>query len=517
MRQRRLRGATAPSVLAAVAILAAIGLFGVTTVAVGAKNSEHGGAAVTKETAIKTSGGPAASLSRAFRDASQKVLPSVVMITNTRTLVNTEGGSSRESPDWWPFGGLFGNREFRKYFGDTPDMPGREMPFPRQEGMGSGVIIDSSGVILTNYHVVAGRGTVVVHLHDGREFKAADIKADPKTDLAIVRIKGAHDLQAAEFADSDALQVGDWVLALGQPFGLEDTVTAGIISAKGRSLGHTARERFLQTDAAINPGNSGGPLVDLEGRIVGINTAISSNSGGFQGVGFAVPSSLAKWVSRQLMDHGEVSRAYLGVMIQPVTEQLAKRLAVKLREGVLVTEVYPDSPAQKAGVKAGDVIVAFDGRPISNPMQLQATVEQTTTGRHDRLAVVREGKRLSFDIVPAAQPAAFGAVSDESNESPAKGSVDKLGLSLQTMTRELAARLDMKYEPGVAITDVQSGSPAALAGLSEGMLITQVNRIPVASVDDFHKAFEKASLKDGVLMLLHSKEGARFVVLRMEQ
>ena len=247
-----------------------------------------------------------------------------------------------------------------------PEMPGHGMV-----GAGSGVIVDPSGVILTNNHVVAGGGKVMVRLHDGREFKAVDIKTDPKTDLAVLRIKGAGPLPAARLGDSSKVEVGDWVLALGEPFGLEGTVTAGIISAKGRGLGITDREDFIQTDAAINPGNSGGPLVNLDGEVIGINTAISTSTGGYQGVGFAIPIDLAKWVGGQLVQYGKVHRAYLGVIIQPVTQPLAEQFKVKVHQGVLVTEVQPDTPAAKAGLKAGDIILEFAGKPVSSPRELQ--------------------------------------------------------------------------------------------------------------------------------------------------
>ena len=240
------------------------------------------------------------------------------------------------------------------------------MPFGRPSGIGSGVIIDPSGIILTNNHVVDGAGKIMVRLHDGREFEATDVKRDPKTDLAILRIKGAGKLTAVKLGNSDDAQVGDWVLALGDPFGLEGTVTAGIISAKGRPLGAT-RANFIQTDAAINPGNSGGPLVNLDGEVVGINTAISSNNGGNQGVGFAISSNLAKWVSQQLIANGTVKRAYLGVAIQPVDPDLAKQFGVETMQGVVVADVQPDTPAAAAGVKPGDVIVEFAGKAGHQP------------------------------------------------------------------------------------------------------------------------------------------------------
>ena len=377
-------------------------------------------------------------------------------------------------------------------------------------------------MILTNNHVIAGGGRITVRLHDGREFKAVEVKGDPKSDLAIVRIQGAGKLQAAQLGDSDKIQVGDWVLALGQPFGLEDTVTAGIISAKGRGIGETARDSFLQTDAAINPGNSGGPLVDLDGRVIGINTAISSNNGGFQGVGFAVPVNLAKWVARQLADKGSVRRAYLGVGIQPMTAQLAQQLHATPGEGVVVTEVRPDTPASKAGLRSGDVILEFAGQKVSKPWQLQGLVEETKVGSSQKITLLREGKQTTLDVQPAVQPANYGVAENESAEpgesgSPQSSTFDKLGIAMDTLTPEVAQQLGIRDTQGVVITHVESGSPAEMAGLSDGMVIAQVNRKPVATVAEFRKALGNHPLKDGVLLLIHSKEGARFVVLRVEE
>jgi serine protease Do len=515
------------------ALVALGGLVSARSLALNANPNARGGDAPAMTSAADAPSTPGKSLgesmSKAFRDAARQVLPSVVMITNTPTLVKTSGNSSAErdfadSPfAGTPFGDMFKNNpEFRHYFNfkefpSTPHSHGHQ-----SEGLGSGVIIDPSGVILTNNHVIAGGGRIMVRLHDGREFKAIEVKGDPKSDLAIVRIRGAGKLQAAQMGDSDKIQVGDWVLALGQPFGLEDTVTAGIISAKGRGIGETARDSFLQTDAAINPGNSGGPLVDLDGRVVGINTAISSNNGGFQGVGFAAPINLAKWVTHQLMGNGTVQRAYLGVAIQPMTAQLAEQLHAAPATGVVVSEVRPDTPASKAGLHSGDVILEFAGRAVSKPWQLQGLVEETNAGSSQKITVLRDGKQLTLDIRPAVQPANYGVAENESNapdasESPKTSSFDKLGLAVETLTPEVAEQLGIRHPKGVVISHVESGSPADLAGLSEGMVIAQVNRQAVATVAEFRKALGTHPLQGGVLLLVHSKEGSRFVVLRVEE
>jgi serine protease Do len=515
----------------AIALLAVVGLFCVRSLALNANANSASGdhpAVTSAESSSSTPGkNLGESMSKAFRDAARQVLPSVVMITNTPTVVKTSGNSPSEkdfanSPfAGTPFGDLFkSNPEMRRFFKEFPSTP--QFRGHQSEGLGSGVIIDPSGVILTNNHVIAGGGRIKVRLHDGREFKAVSVKGDPKSDLAIVRIEGAGKLQAAQLGDSDKIQVGDWVLALGQPFGLEDTVTAGIISAKGRGIGETARDSFLQTDAAINPGNSGGPLVDLDGRVIGINTAISSNNGGFQGVGFAVPIDLAKWVSHQLMGKGSVQRAYLGVGIQPMTAQLAEQLHATPSEGVVVSEVRPDTPASKAGLRSGDVILEFAGHTVSKPWQLQGLVEETATGSSQKITVLRDGKQTTLDIRPAVQPADYGVAENESAEpsesgSPQASSFDKLGLAVETLTPEVAQQLGIRNPKGVVISHVESGSPAEAAGLSEGMVIAQVNRKAVATVAEFRQALGHHPLKDGVLLLVHSKEGSRFVVLRVEE
>jgi serine protease Do len=469
----------------------------------------------------------AKTLSKIFREAAEKVQPAVVTITNTPQVAQVsgnsdDGGRSFDEPRGQspfgepPFGDMFRRMpELRRFFDEMPQLP--EMPRRGLQGIGSGVIVDSSGVILTNNHVVEGGGNITVRLYDGREFDAVEVKQDPKTDLAIVRIEGAEGLYAAKLGNSDQTEVGDWVLALGQPFGLEGTVTAGIVSAKGRGIGITARENFIQTDAAINPGNSGGPLVNLDGEVVGINTAISSRNGAYQGVGFAIPVNLAKWVGGQLVEHGSVRRAYLGVMIQPVSQQLAEQFGVKVHEGVAVTEVIKDTPAAEAGLKPGDVIVQFDGKNVASPQELQGLVEQVDIGSQKPLVVVRDGKRVTLQVTLHEQPAEFG-VAQRMGESakPESSSFQNLGIEIETLTGEVAEQLGMKGQEGVVITDVRSGSPADQAGLESGMVITQANRKAVKSVEDLRNALERQALEKGVLLLVRTSEGSRFVVIRVD-
>lgn len=471
----------------------------------------------------------AASLSKAFREAANRVSPSVVMITNTPAVVQRmQERKHRQSDDeeeedvpfgfkGTPFGDMFKNPEFRHFFKEFPSIP--DMPGQGRIGAGSGVIVDSDGTILTNNHVVAGGGNITVRLTDGREFKAVDIKTDPKTDLAVLHIKDAGKLPAAKLGDSSKVEVGDWVLALGEPFGLEGTVTAGIVSAKGRGIGITAREDFIQTDAAINPGNSGGPLVNIDGEVIGINTAISSNTGGYQGVGFAIPIDLAKWVGGQLVKNGKVNRAYLGVAIQPVTQPLAEQFKVKVREGVLVTDIQPNTPAAKAELKSGDIIVEFAGKPVVNPRQLQGIVEMVRPGSTQKLAIIRDGKRMTLDVVCAEQPANYGLADNETPSAAGNGEssrFEKLGVQVENLTPQLAEKLGIKAEHGVVITDVQAGSPAAMVGLTSGVVITQVDRQPVKSVEEFRKAVENKPLEKGLLLLVQTPKGSRFLVIRVE-
>jgi serine protease Do len=473
----------------------------------------------------------AKSLSKAFHNAASAVLPAVVTITNSPKAAeqSEEEAAPKGNSEDVPFG--FKGTPFEDLFKHHPEFFG-EMPFGRMPGMphhgvvsfGSGVIVDPSGVVLTNNHVVAGGGQIMVRLQDGREFKAIDIKTDPKADLAVLRLKGASDLPAAQLGDSSQVEVGDWVVALGQPFGLPGTVTAGIISAKGRGgIGITGgRGDFLQTDAAINPGNSGGPLVNLDGEIIGINTAINSTNGGYQGVGFAIPSNLAKWVGGQLMTAGKVHRAYLGVSLQPVNQSLAEQFKVKVNQGVLVAQVFPDTPAAKAGLKAGDVILEFGGKPISSPHELQGLVEMAKPGGTDPLTILRDGQRMTLAVKAAEMPADYGIVGATSpqgsdNEKAETSRFEKLGVEVEDMTPALAEQFGVKAEHGgVVITGVRSGSPAELAGLAKGNVIIEANHKPVKSVADFRKALGNKSLEKGILLLVRSEEGSRFIVIRVE-
>jgi serine protease Do len=473
------------------------------------------------------------SLSTAFRNAAEKTMPAVVTIQRTsqarpvaqrsndgeRSDDRDNRGRQRELPEQFRDLDPLLKRFFEDFEGRGFDMDDlRQMPSRPSQSQGSGVIIDKSGLILTNNHVVAGGGKVVVKLYDGREFEATEVKTDPSTDLAIVRIDAGGDLPTAKLGDSDQMRVGDWVLALGQPFGLNNTVTAGIVSAKGRGIGLMEHEEFIQTDAAINPGNSGGPLVNLDGEVVGINTAISSTSGGYQGVGFAVPVNVAKWVSSQLDKDGVVHRAYLGVGIQPVTQDLSEQLGMKTPHGALVTEVRPGSPAEKAGVKVGDVITDYAGSDIASPSQLSAVVARTRLGSKQPLAVIRDGKEVTLNVNVQEMPENYKvsrASRDTTRESEGT-SVEKLGLEAATLTAERAEQLGIKSAEGVLITAVDDDSLAGRAGLQAGMVIERIGQTQVKNVEQLEAAMEKASLEKGVLMLVRTGVGSRFVVVKEE-
>ncbi len=442
-----------------------------------------------------------------FADLSAKLSPTVVNIYTTQTI------KANRLPHGFPFGDSQQLPEqFRRFFGlpDTPDNNGSS-PHPREmkrTSLGSGVIISKDGYIVTNNHVVDDADEIKVKLTNFEEYDAKLIGRDPKTDLALIKINPKNSLPVAEFGDSDALRVGDWVVAIGNPFGLEQTVTAGIVSAKGRSIGSTPYENFIQTDASINPGNSGGPLFDMNGKMVGINTAIYSRSGGNIGIGFAIPVNMAKNIIGQLKEHGKVVRGWLGVMIQQVTPELAKQFNLDRPIGALVGEVSPDSPAKQAGLEQGDVIVAYQGREITQMSMLPALVAQTPVGSKVEVVVVRQGKKKKLTVTIAKLKEDLVAGSNA-------GSVvgHELGLSVQPLTPELAKSLGLDETSGVIVSDVDPDSPAADAGLRRGDLILEINRQPITKPDDYQAAMTKLRKGDDVLLWIKRDDHKRFVVV----
>ena len=374
---------------------------------------------------------------------------------------------------------------------------------PPSMGMGSGVIVSPDGYVVTNHHVVDGANHVTVRLFDKREFKGKVVGSDPQTDVALVRIDGS-DLPYLTWGDSSKLQVGDYVLAVGNPFGLTATVTQGIVSAVGRGgMGITQYEDFIQTDAAINPGNSGGALVNARGELIGINTAILSRTGGYQGVGFAVPSGLAQPVYASLKDNGTVIRGFLGVGIQEVTPDLAASFDLDEAAGALVTDVRPGSPADKAGLQRGDVIVKYQGQPIEGPRSLQREVIRTPIGTSVTVGIVRESREQELRTKIAVQP---------SNMQLAKAKRDSEGQGLAGIRVESVNARTMKRfgidgsTEGVVVTAVAPGSPADQAGLARGDVIREVNKQPISSLDDYNQVSNSLE-KDEMALLFINRSG----------
>jgi serine protease Do len=367
-----------------------------------------------------------------YRDVVKKVLPAVVSVERRFKPVShaKTTGSSGQPEDLrkffkeMPFPGFSEKgmpEELRKFFEEFENQPYQAPDSPQQHGFGSGFIIDPQGVIVTNHHVVAGADEVQVELSDGRKFTSKDIKSDPKTDLAIIRVQTKESLPYLTFGDSGAMEIGDRVLAVGAPFGLAGTVTHGILSAKGRNLRLNMYEDFLQTDAAINPGNSGGPLVNLTGEVIGVNSAIKSRSGGFQGVGLAIASNMARDITRQLLKDGTVHRAYLGVQVKELDPKEATRLGVGEQKGVRVAKVFNGTPAAKAGLKDGDVITALAGQPVASGHDLQHVVGGLPVDKPVSLTVVRDGAHKELSVKVAEQPADFGVAGEPTQLKPKAG------------------------------------------------------------------------------------------------
>jgi serine protease Do len=449
-----------------------------------------------------------------YRDVVHKVLPAVVSIEaqakpKPRKKVDRQAPRRRS-----PFDDSGVPEEFRKFFEGMDGQFGDEEQSPSPFlGLGSGFIVDPKGVVLTNNHVVDGADQVEVRMQDGRKFVSTKIATDPKTDLAIVRLDVKEPLPFLELGNSDAMQIGDRVLAVGAPFGLAGTVTSGIVSAKGRNgFNMNMYEDFLQTDAAINPGNSGGPLVSLDGRVIGISSAIKSRTGGFQGVGLAIASNMARNVMEQLLKDGVVHRGYLGVRVQDLDPDVANRLGVH-GHGVVVATVLEGSPADKAGVKAGDVLTSIDNQAIKDGRELQQIVASLPLHKASDLKIMHEGKAKDLKVTIEEQPADIGTVrtsiprrrpKQEAETVP----VDKLGVEVATLTSETAEQLGFKGSAtGAVVTSVDPGSPAAQAGLRRGMLIVRADKTPVESATALKDALNKADLSKGVLLKVQSPQG----------
>ena len=388
--------------------------------------------------------------------------------------------------------------------------------------LGSGFIFDPEGYILTNNHVVSGATDIRVVLSDQSRFKARLVGADKETDIAVLKIEADHSLPALELGNSDSLRVGDWVLAIGNPFpqeNLDRTVTAGVVSAKGRSNLQFGRDEtpayqdYIQTDAAINQGNSGGPLVDIHGEVAGINSAIASPSGGNVGIGFAIPINLVKQVLSDLMQKGKVVRGWMGVSLQDLTKDLAQSNGLKSMEGVLLTDVFEPGPAADAGLKRGDVILNFDGRKVTDATQLRFWVASAGPGKSVPVRAFREGKTITFTVRLAERNASLAALPTNRPVGPE----NVFGLNVRASTPELCRRYEVEYYPGVIVTDVEAGSPAEEKGLEPGFIITEVNGEPVKNEADFKAAARKTDAKKPVSLLIRDLDSQpSYVALRLE-
>lgn len=448
-------------------------------------------------------------LSAAFEHAAGIITPSVVNISSVKKMVAPHGRRMQD-----PF-----FDRFRDFFGD--DLFDRLLP-PQspdgyaQQGLGTGVIVDDKGHILTNNHVVNDADEVVVRLQNQQTFKAEVVGTDPRSDLAVIKIK-AGILTPAKLGNSENLKIGEWVIAAGNPFGLDNSITAGIVSAKGRSfIGGSQFEDFIQTDAAINPGNSGGPLVNLDGEVVGINTAIFSRSGGYMGIGFAIPIDMAKSVMESLISKGKVVRGWLGVGIQNLTESLAQSFNFPSSEGALVGYVEKGGPAEKAGLKQGDIVVAIQGKKIANVNQLRNLVAGLEPGKKVEIDYVRNGRKETSSVGVGELPTQQGEGAEQPDEADSSSTSD-IGLSVETLSPELASRLKTGATRGVIVTAVRPGTTAAAAGLFPKDVILSVNGKPVTSSVEFENLLSKADLKRGLRLIVESQGAQRFVILKSDE
>lgn len=436
-----------------------------------------------------------------FVDLANTVGPSVVNIRVTKV-------QKTDFPDMNELDGSPFRDMFREFFGDMARR------FPRQyksRGAGSGVIVNEDGTILTNSHVVENASEIMVTLNDKQEYRARVIGRDQKTDLAVIKIDAKARFHAAKLGDSDALRVGEWVLAVGNPFGLSSTVTSGIVSAKGRIIGAGPYDDFIQTDAPINPGNSGGPLFNMRGEVVGINTAIVPNG---QGIGFAIPINTAKNVLPDLVSKGKVTRGYLGVNIQNITKELASSLQLKSTKGALVSQVRQESPAEKAGIKQGDVITAFNRKEVKDSHELAVVVAATPIGKTVPVKIVRDGKEMAVSVKTG--DLAAGEPSNEEQKPATIEPEGKWGLQFRDLTPESARNMGLKRDKGVVIVGVRQGSPADDGSLQTGDIVLEVNRHPVRTVAETQERVKKSG-KDSLLLLIQRGENTLFVVLKDEK
>ncbi len=442
---------------------------------------------------------PAANVVRepvSFADLAERLSPAVVNISTT-TIVKGRGGSLFGND--MPLPNFFGRDDFfRKFFEDAPE---REF---KQKSLGSGFIISSDGYIFTNNHVVEKADKIKVKLAGGKEYDAEVKGKDPTTDIALIKIKPEGSLPVVELGDSDKLRIGEWVFAIGNPFGLEHTVTAGIVSAKGRVIGSGPYDNFIQTDASINPGNSGGPLFNMEGKVIGINAAIVAHG---HGIGFAIPINTAKSILADLKAKGSVTRGWLGISIQDITEDIAENMKLKDTKGALVGHVFEGDPADKAGIKTGDIIIEIAGKKINDTHELMIIVAGLAVGEKVPVKVLRDGKEKTFTALVGERK--------EEKEIAYKGKTrEYYGMTVQEITPDMAKHLGLTEKGGVIIAQVRDGSPADDAGLKTQDIILQINKVKISSIKDLQNEMKKGSKQGSILLLIKRGEMSFFVTLK---
>lgn len=442
---------------------------------------------------------------KAFATVVKKAKPAVVHVQVEKTV----GARSYDFE-------FFDNPFFERFFG--PDfhrqLPRQQPRKHKQQGQGTGFIISKDGYILTNYHVVADADKITVSLSDDKKTEAELIGSDPQSDVALIKISNGKNLPVLPLGDSEALEVGEWVIAIGNPFGLNQTVTVGVVSAKGRSgVGLNEYENFIQTDAAINPGNSGGPLLNIKGEVVGINSALFSRTGGYMGIGFAIPINMVKAINDQLQKHGKVTRGWLGVAIQDVDENLAKSFGLEDARGILISEVQGDSPADKAGIRQGDVLIKLNGIDLLDVNDLRNKIALIIPGTETELEVIRDGNRKIITVIIGEQPADFGRVA---HSQGGESYLEDFGLSFQDLTPELAEQFGYEDEKGVLVGDVAPDSVADQAGLKPGQLIQEVNKKRVTSVKELNEVLQQSTTPKRLLLRVKSGRFSQYVVLVAE-